>query len=109
RQPAGRTRHRQAKGDGALGAGQARLVRQLMTENILLALLGGAVGMLPAFWLVPFIRTLPNLALPRLRQVRVDVGVLSFTVVASIVTGILFGLVPAVQVYGSAITDPLKK
>jgi predicted permease len=77
----------------ALGAGRARLVRQLFTESMLLALLGGAAALLIVFWSSGLIRLFPIPPLPSL----LDVRVLSFTFAVTILTGILFGLLPALQ------------
>jgi predicted permease len=82
----------------SLGAGRGRLVRQLMTESLLLALLGGAAGLLVAFWgrdLLLAFRP-PNLPLDRL-DVPLDESVLLFTLALSLVTGLLFGLAPALH------------
>jgi predicted permease len=81
----------------ALGASQARVVRQLLTESILLAFLGGGLSLLLAAWgTQAALRVLPE-ALPRADNVRLDPHVLLFTVIVSILTGIIFGLVPALK------------
>ncbi len=82
----------------ALGASRARVVRQLFTESTILALTGGTVGLLIAYWgLVAITKLLPG-DFPRLNEIHMDVRVLAFTFAASVLTGILFGLVPALQI-----------
>jgi putative ABC transport system permease protein len=81
----------------AIGAGRGRLVRQLLTESLLLSVVGGALGVVLATWaLGPLLRLAPP-EIPRLADTRIDPAVLLFTLAASTLTGILFGLVPAVQ------------
>ena len=82
----------------ALGAGRWRLVRQLLTESTLVALAGGAAGILIALWGVPGLVALaPPGTVPRVEQIRFDRWVLVFTIGISLLTGIIFGLAPAFQ------------
>jgi putative ABC transport system permease protein len=82
----------------ALGAGRWRLVRQLLAESTLVALAGGAAGMLLALWGVPMLLALaPEGKIPRLEQIHIDSWVFAFTLLVSLATGLLFGLVPAFQ------------
>jgi len=81
----------------ALGAGRGRMIRQLLTESLLLALSGGGLGLLLATWgLQAALRVLPQ-ALPRSEEVHLDGRVLMFTLAASALAGILFGLAPALK------------
>jgi putative ABC transport system permease protein len=79
----------------AIGASQARMVRQLLTESIILAFIGGSLGLLLAIWGTKIFLPLLPTALPRAREIRVDGTVLIFAALASLATGILFGLAPA--------------
>jgi putative ABC transport system permease protein len=81
----------------ALGAQRSRIVRQLVTESVLLALIGGAIGALLAVWGVGFIQALSPEGIPRFNEASVDLKVLGFTAILSVVTGILFGVVPAIE------------
>jgi predicted permease len=82
----------------ALGASRSRIVRQLLTESVLLALAGGVLGCLTAFLgTKAALAALPPVWLPRAEEIRVDEGVLLFTTLASVVAGVLFGLVPALK------------
>ncbi len=93
----------------ALGAGRGRVVRQLLTESVLLALAGGGMGWLVATWGLPAaLRLLPE-ALPRVQEVRLDTHVLLFTLAASVLAGILFGLAPAFKASGAGIGETLKE
>jgi predicted permease len=93
----------------ALGASPGRMVRQLLTESVLLALAGGALGLLIAAWGTKVaIKVLPE-ALPRAEEVHLDGRVLLFTVAASILAGILFGLVPAFKTSKADIQLTLKE
>ena len=93
----------------ALGASRATLVRQLLTESVLLAASGAALGILLAFWGTSFIAAqLPN-GIPRLQEANVDARVLVFTLVVSLLTGLLFGLAPALQASRPNLTEGLKE
>ncbi|PWT95657.1 MAG: ABC transporter permease [Blastocatellia bacterium] len=79
----------------ALGAGRWRLIRQTLTESLLLSALGGGLGLLSAFWIVDLISRTTVMNLPRLEQVRLDSRVLFATVGFSLLTGLLTGIAPA--------------
>jgi putative ABC transport system permease protein len=81
----------------ALGAGMRRITRQLLTESLLLSLLGGLLGLLLTPLLLNVIVTLSATALPRVVSTGIDVGALLFTFTVAVGTGILFGLVPALE------------
>jgi putative ABC transport system permease protein len=92
-----------------LGAGRGRVLRQLLTESVLLSLLGGAAGLLLALWGVNLLSlTLPETTPPNFRQFEIDGLVLGFTLVLSILTGIAFGILPALQVSKPDLVTSLK-
>jgi putative ABC transport system permease protein len=93
----------------ALGAGRVRLARQLLSENLLLALLGGIAGTLLAWWGTSLLTTLGPKELPRAHEIRVDVPVLLFALGISILTGILFAVVPALRSTQIDPNDALKE
>jgi putative ABC transport system permease protein len=93
----------------ALGASRWRVMRQLFTESTMLALTGGAVGLLIAFWGLAAIRKLLPTDFPRLNEIQIDLRILGFTFVASVLTGILFGLVPALQISRADVQDAIKE
>ena len=93
----------------ALGANQTRVIRQLLTESVLLAGLGGALGVLLAFWgTKAVLATLPG-ALPRADEVSLDSHVLFFTTALSLLAGIVFGLAPALKTSRVNLLDILKE
>jgi len=81
----------------ALGATRGRIVRQLLTESVMLGLAGGAIGLLFAFWGLGWMQALGAKSVPRLHEIRINGGVLLFTVTLSIVSAIVFGLAPAMR------------
>jgi putative ABC transport system permease protein len=93
----------------ALGAGRWRLARQLLTESILLALAGGAFGLLIAWWATQGLAGIASGALPRAREVTVDGPVLAFALGLSLLTGMFFGVFPALQASCPEVTDTLKE
>src|SRR5580700_2816585 len=98
----------------ALGAAGSRIARQLLTESLLLALLGGACGLILAVWSTSLLPTiLPadafNIPLRQIDTIPVDRWVLAFTLVVSCLTGILFGMIPALSALRGSVSEPLKE
>src|SRR5205807_2283503 len=93
----------------ALGAGPLRLLKQVLTESILLALVGGAAGVLLALWGVESLKAIGAQTVSRLGEVNVDLSVLGVTLAIAVGTGIVFGIVPALASARPELTEALKE
>jgi putative ABC transport system permease protein len=93
----------------ALGAGRARLARQSLAESLVLALAGGSLGLLVASWGVDALVSLKPEDIPLAETIRIDASVLGFTLVVSILTGLLFGLMPALESWRVRLSETLKE
>jgi len=93
----------------AIGAGRGRVVRQLLTESVVLALAGGIAGLAVARWGTQAVLAAVPGGLPRMENIGVDGWVLAFTLGVSLLTGIIFGLVPALQVSVADLHETLKE
>ncbi len=89
------SREREIAIRAALGASRGRVARQMLTESLVLALVGGGLGLLLAFWAVDALRWTAPTTIPRLEELSVDSRVLGFTLLVSLLTGLIFGSVPA--------------
>jgi putative ABC transport system permease protein len=102
-------RHKEMAIRAAMGATRARLIRQLMMESLLLALAGALLGLLLAFWGSELLLSFSPTSLPRAREAGLDTRALGFTLVVSLLCGLLFGLAPAWQTSGIDLNQGLRE
>jgi putative ABC transport system permease protein len=102
-------RHKEIAIRSALGAGRGRVVRQLLTESVLLALVGATVGVVIASWGIDALVSLNEERIPRASEIGIDFRVLSFTAGIAILTGVMFGLFPALQAARGDLHSTLKE
>lgn len=102
-------RHREISIRAALGASRARLVRQLLTESVLLALFGGIAGVLLAEWGLTALLALAPPNLPRVTEIHLSTNVLLFSLALSVLTGLVFGIAPALLAARSDVNEALKQ
>ena len=93
----------------ALGAGRLRIMRQMITESVMLAVVGGALGTLLAIWGVQGLVTLSGANIPVTANVKIDTTVLTFTLATSLITGLLFGIAPAIRTMKLNLSETLKE
>jgi predicted permease len=103
------SRSRELAVRAALGAGRKRIVRQLLTESLLLGVIGGALGAAAAWWIVKGLASALPSDLPRIHAIQVDQPVLAFTLALSLLVSLLFGLAPALHVTSSSLLEGLKE
>ena len=103
------TRQRETAIRTAMGAGRLQLIRLSLAESLLLSLTGAAIGLLLASWGVGALKTLNVTNLPRVGEIHVDLRVILFTLAISLLTGLVFGIIPALQASGLSLSESLKE
>ncbi len=103
------SRHKEFAIRSALGAGRPDIVRRLLSESLLLAIAGGLLGILLADWSIAALIALNPAGIPRLHEVAIDWSVLLFALIASLFTGLLFGLAPAARISRLQVYEALKE
>jgi putative ABC transport system permease protein len=93
----------------ALGASRWRVIRQLLTESLLLSVIGGAIGLMLSIWLTKLLVSVSPANTPRFDEIRPDARVFLFTLGLTVITGLLFGLIPALQISRSDLNGGLKE
>ena len=104
----GAARSREMALRSAIGAGRGRLVRQLLSESLVLSMLGGGLGVAFAYGAIEYVRRLEGLSIPLLKNVDINLGALGVTVAVTVLTALLFGLAPAVAAARGDLGDALK-
>jgi len=102
-------RHKEITIRSAIGAGRAQLIRQLLTESLLLAILGGGFGLLIATWGTSFVARAGSKINPMFQDIHLDMRCLAFTIGISLLTGLIFGLAPALQISKPNLAESLKE
>jgi putative ABC transport system permease protein len=105
----GTTRQREVAVRAALGAGRSRLIGQLLTESLLLAVIGGVIGVFAAFGGVRLLRVLNPANLPRMNEITLSPTVLAFALALTAITGIMFGVLPALQTSSTELNEALSE
>jgi predicted permease len=93
----------------ALGASRSRIIRQLLTESLLLSTIGGGIGLLLSLWLTKLLIKVSPQSIPRLDEIRLDARVFVFTLALAVITGLIFGLAPALQAARINLNERLKE